>query len=210
MTTLLHKEFREGWRTWRFLILLIVLAVSGLISPLLAYFTPQILKMANLPANLAGIIPEPSTADAVAQYVKNGTMFGQILLIVFGMGAIAAEKERGLAAMLFVRPVRRTSAVLAKWLMWALVLLVSVIVSGILAYAYTLVLFGSLPFGPFLLLNALLYLAFLPYLTLALMASALVKSQGAAAGLAFGSWILLMIVNSLPRIGEYMPGQLVN
>ncbi len=210
MKTLLHKEFREGWRTWRFGVLVIILAVSGLISPLLAYYTPALLRMANLPGNLGGLIPEPSIADAVAQFIKNGTLFGQILLVVFLMGSISGEKERGTAAMLFVRPVERSSFVLAKWLTWVGVLAVAVIVGGLLAYAYTLVLFGGLPLGPFLALNALLFASLLPYLSVALLASALTKSQGAAAGLAFGSWLLLLLIGSLPRIGEFMPAQLVN
>ena len=211
MATLLRKELREGWRTWRFVILLAVLAVSGLMSPLLAYYTPALLRMVpNMPANFAGLIPEPTVADAVSQYIKNVNQFGLVLIVVLTMGLIAAEKERGTAAMLFVRPVSRTTAVLAKWLVWSGALAVGLVVAGILGYTYTLLLFGQLPPGTFLLLNGLLFLSLLPYLALALLASALAKTQGAAAGLAFAGVLLLLVSGSLPRINEFMPSQLVN
>jgi ABC-2 type transport system permease protein len=209
MKTLVAKELREGWRTWRLIILVLVLAVSGLMSPLLAYYTPQMMKLIpNLPAGFANMIPEPSIADAISQYIKNVDQFGLLLLIVLTAGLIAAEKERGTAAMMFARPVRRSNAVLAKWLVWALGLTIGLLVAGALALAYTTVLFELLPIGRFLALNALLLLSFLPYLSLSLLASALARSQAAAYGLAFGALFLLLIVGSLPRIGEFTPNYL--
>jgi ABC-2 type transport system permease protein len=206
MKTLLVKELREGWRTWRLIVLVIVLAVSGLISPVLAYYTPQLLRLIpDLPPGLAGSIPEPTTVDAVGQYVKNVNQFGLLLLVILAAGLIAAEKERGTAAMLFVRPVSRTNAVIAKWLVWVAGLAIGLLSAAGLALAYTAVLFELLPIGPFLLLNALLLLSFLPYLSLSLLASALAKTQGAAYGYAFIALFVLLIAGSLPRIGEFTP-----
>lgn len=209
MKTLLAKELREGWRTWRIIVLIAVLAVSGLMSPMLAYYTPQLFRLIpNLPAGFANIIPEPSIADSISQYVKNVSQFGLLLLMVLTAGLLAAEKERGTAAMLFVRPVRRTNAVLAKWLVWAATLVVGLLVAAALALAYTTVLFELLPVGKFMLLNALLLLSFLPYLSLALLASALARSQGAAYGFAFIGLFVLIIFGSLPRIGQFTPNYL--
>jgi hypothetical protein len=51
-------------------------------------------------------------------------------------------------------------------------------------------------------------LSFLPYLSLALLASALARSQAAAYGYAFIALFLLIILGSLPRIGEFTPNYL--
>ncbi|MCU0507336.1 MAG: ABC transporter permease [Anaerolineae bacterium] len=209
MNILLAKEWREGWRTWRIIILIVVMAVAGLISPLLAYLTPQLFRLIpDLPAGFSQMIPDPSVADAVGQYVKNVTQFGLLLLVVLTAGSIAAEKERGTAAMLFARPVRRTNAVLARWIVWALVVAGGLLIAGALALAYTTILFELMPVGKFLLLNALMLLSFLPYLSLALLASALARSQAAAYGYAFIALFVLIILGSLPRIGEFTPNYL--
>lgn len=209
MKTLLTKELREGWRTWRMIVLVLVLAIAGLISPVLAYLTPQLLRLLpDLPVDFASLIPQPTVVDAVGQYIKNVNQFGLLLLIILTAGLIAAEKERGTAVMLFARPVRRSSAVVAKWLMWAAALTVGLLLAAALAFAYTAVLFEVLPAGAFLLLNALLLVSFLPYLSLALLASTLAKTQGAAYALAFGALFVLLIVGSLPRIGEFTPAHL--
>ena len=209
MKTLLAKELREGWRTWRIIVLGIVLAVAGLASPVLAYYMPQLFRLIpDLPAGLAEVIPQPAMVDAVAQYVKNVSQFGLLLLVVLTAGVIAAEKERGTAAMLFVRPVSRTNAVLAKWLVWAGALLVSVVVSGVLAFAYTAFLFDLPPTAAFLALNGLLLLSFLPYLSLSLLGSVIARTQGAAYGYATIAMFLLIILGGLPRIGDFTPAYL--
>jgi ABC-2 type transport system permease protein len=209
MKTLLAKELREGWRTWRLIVLVIVLAVSGLISPVLAYYMPQLFSLIpDMPDALMAAIPQPTMADAVGQYVKNVSQFGLLLLVVMTAGLVAGEKERGTAAMLFVRPVSRTKAVLAKWLVWAGALVVGLLVSGLLALAYTTFLFDLPPVVAFLALNGLLLLSFLPYLSLSLLGSVIAKTQGAAYGYAFMGMFLLIILGGLPRIGEFTPAHL--
>jgi ABC-2 type transport system permease protein len=211
MKTLLGKEWREAWRTWRVVVFVAVLAVAGLISPVLAYYTPQLFKLIpDLPAGFSQMIPEPSVADAVGQYVKNVTQFGLLLLVALTAGLIAGEKERGTAAMLFVRPVRRTNLVLAKWLVWTLIVTAGLLVAAALALAYTTVLFELMPVGRFLAMNGLMLLSFLPYLALALLASAVARSQATAYAFAFVGLFVLIILGSLPRIGEFTPNYLAS
>jgi ABC-2 type transport system permease protein len=211
MKTLIKKELREGLRTWRIVVLLAILAVSGLASPILAYYLPEMMKLIpDVPEALMNAIPPATVADAVAQFVKNVSQFGILMIVILTAGLMAAEKERGTAAMLFVRPVRRANVVLAKWLVWAGTGVVGLLVATLFALAYTAVLFELLPVGPFLALGGLLLLSFLPYLSLALLASSLMRTQGAAYGVAFGGFFLLLLVGSLPRIGEFAPAQLPN
>jgi ABC-2 type transport system permease protein len=208
--TLLAKEFLEQRRTYRVFILGAVLLVFGLISPVLAKYTPLLLRsIPNLPAGLAGIIPEATLRDAVGQYIKNISQFGVFLVIIFSMGVIAQEKERGTAAMLLTKPVRRSAMVLAKWVAGMASLLVGLAVAAIGCALYTALLFEPLPLGGFLALNALMAVFLSVFLTVALLASALARSQAAAAGIAFGGLLLLLVLASIPRLGEIMPNQLL-
>ena len=207
---LLAKEFREQWRTWRLLILVAVLTISGLISPLLAKYTPALLRsIPDMPPGLAEMIPEPTTADSILQYVKNISQFGLLLAVILIMGTMAQEKERGTAAMLLTRPVRRSSVVISKWVVWMLSIAAGVVLSGLACWFYTAILFDMLPLGEFTLLNLLIWLFLAVYASMALFASTLARTQSVAAGVAFGGLAVLLVLSSLPRVNEYMPSQLL-
>jgi len=208
--TLLTKEFREWWRTWKIIVFMAVFLITGIVSPVLAKYTPQLLKsIPNLPVGLADFIPAPTVADSVAQYIKNTEQFGVLLVILLTMGVMAQEKERGTAAMLLTKPVSRSAVILAKWLTGMTIVLVGLLVDGLACFAYTVVLFEPLPLGAFWTLNLLLLVYMGVYLTVALLASTLARSQGIAAAVAFGGLIVLIILGSIPYVSDYMPGQLV-
>ncbi|MBU4225219.1 MAG: ABC transporter permease [Chloroflexi bacterium] len=205
----LRKELLEQWRTFRFLIVAAVLVAFGLSSPLLAKFTPEILKtIPNMPPELASIIPAPTLADAVTQYIKNMSQFGILLALLMTMGMVAQEKERGTAALMLTRPVSRGTFLLAKFMAQALTFAASLILAALGCWYYTLLLFEALPWGPFLALNGLMLLVFLVYIAVTLLCSTLARTQGAAAGLSFAALILIGGIGSLPRISDYSPGRL--
>jgi ABC-2 type transport system permease protein len=207
--TLLAKEFREQWRTWKMIVFMAVFLITGIISPVLAKYTPELLKsIPNLPSGLADFIPAPTVADSVVQYLKNTEQFGILLVILLTMGVMAQEKERGTAAMLLTKPVSRSAVILAKWLTGMTILLAGLLVDGLACLAYTVVLFEPLPLGAFWTLNLLLFVYLGVYLTVALMASTLARSQSIAAAGAFGGLIVLLILGSLPRVSDFMPGRL--
>ncbi len=207
--TLLAKEFREQWRTWKAVILLSIFLISGLISPVLAKYTPVLLRsIPGIPEALMAAIPEPTISDAIAQYIKNTSQFGILLIILLTMGVIAQEKERGTAAMLFTKPVRRSAVVLAKWITGVSVILVGLAIGGFGCLAYTAMLFEGLPLGTFIALNLLMAVYFTVYLSITLLASAVARSQSMAAVGAFGGLVVLLVLDSLPRIGDYTPGKL--
>jgi ABC-2 type transport system permease protein len=209
--TLLAKEAREQWRTWKVIILAIVLFISGCASPILAKYTPALLRsIPDIPPALAAMIPEPTLNDAILQYVKNASQFGVLLVVVLMMGAIAQEKERGTAAMLLTKPVRPSAVVLAKWLVSLGSILVSVLISALGCVFYTYILFKDLLAGDFIKLNALLIVFFAVYLSVTLLASTLARTQGMAAAIAFGGTVVLLVLSSLPRISDFMPSQLLS
>ena len=206
--TLLAKEFLEQRRTSKLLIFLGVFFIVGCISPLLAKYTPEMLKMIpNIPANvdINTFFPTPTLKDAIAQYAKNSSQFGVLLVIVLTMNGIAQERERGTAAMLFSKPVKRGAFIMSKWLAGMATVTASVILASIACAIYTTVLFSSLPLGKYLIFNVLLLLFLAVYLSIALMSSALARNQNMAAAIAFGLLVILLVLSSLPRISDFSP-----
>ncbi len=210
----LRKEWLEQWRTRRLLISAAVLLAFGMLSPLTARFTREIvMALAGQDAvgvDLAQVIPEATVRDAVAQYVKNIGQFSVILALLLTMGVVAQEKERGTAALMLVKPLPRWAFVAAKFLGLAAGFGVSLVLAGVAAYYYTWVLFEPLPLGGWLALNALLLVFILVYVALTLLASVLARSQTAAGGLGFAFMLLLALPGVVPQVGRWLPGELLN
>ncbi len=207
--TALRKELYQAWRTKRLLVVLAVFAIMGLFSPLAAKFTPELLRTIEGAEQFADLIPEPTIADATTQYIKNVTQFGFILAVLLGMGAIVGEKEKGTAAMILSKPMSRWAFVVSKFLAQALTYAVGFGIAALGTAYYTLILFGPIDPGAFILTNFLLLLWLLTFAAVALLGSALASSTGAAAGIGLGGAVLLLLAGSIPNAGALAPGALV-
>jgi len=207
----LRKELLEQWRSYRLLIVGVVLLSFGLASPLLARYTPELLKLAVPPGMgpaILNLIPTPTIADAVDQYLKNMSQFGILLALLMTMGTVAQEKDKGTAALMLVKPMPRGVFLGAKFVALALTFAASILLAGFACYYYTLLLFGALNLPMWLAVNGLLLLSLLVYVALTLLCSTVTRSQVVAAGMAFGVLILLSAGGAIPRVGDYLPGRL--
>lgn len=205
-----RKEIIQAWRTKRTLVVWAVFLVFGLASPLLAKFTPEMLNMIEGAEQFAGLIPVPSAADAMAQYIKNITQFGFILAVVLGMGMVVGEKERGVAAMILSKPMARGAFIASKLVAQVAMYLGAFGLSALGAYYYTWILFGAPQLGQYLLMNLLLLLWLLPFVGLSLVGSTLGNSTAAAGGIGLGLSVALMLAGSLPQYGMLLPGGLMS
>ncbi|OGD10951.1 MAG: hypothetical protein A2Y86_02980 [Candidatus Aminicenantes bacterium RBG_13_62_12] len=206
-----HKEWLEQRRTYRLLIVAVVLLLFGLMSPLLARYTPEIIRLAAPKGEeLIKLIPPPTAGDAVDQYLKNITQFGVLLALIMTMGTMSLEKDRGTAALMLSKPLSRTAFVLAKFASLALTFALSLLLAGAAGFYYTWVLFGPLSLPGWLGLNLLVLLFLLVFVALSLLCSTLTKSQVLAGGMSFGLWLTLSLLGAFPRIGDYLPRQLTD
>lgn len=210
LMTSLGKEMLELWRTYRFLAVAIVLILFGMLSPVAAKFLPNILLSIPGAEDFASLIPQPSMADAIGQYVKNMQQFGILLAVLITMGAVAGEKDRGTAALMLVKPLSRGAFLLGKFCAISLALLVNIVIAGALAYFYTWYLFEAMDVGGWLLLNLLLWISFSLIVALTLLFSTLLRSAAAAAGASIGVILFVTLLSAIPRWGEVLPGELYN
>ena len=201
---LLRKELLEQWRTTRLPIVVIVFLLVGLSSPLLARFTPDILKAVG-GNQFQIVVPTPTAGDAYDQLAKNLGEFGALIAVLLAMGSVATEKERGTAAFILVKPVSRAAFLLSKLAAIAATLGVATMIGGAGAWFYTLVLFEPLPVGGFVAAMGLQWLALVAYAAITFLGSTLTRSALAAAGLGVAAFIGLGILSIVPAIGTYLP-----
>jgi ABC-2 type transport system permease protein len=205
--TLLRKELLEQWRTTRLPVVATVFLLVGLSSPLLARFTPEILKAVG-GGQFEIILPTPTAADAYDQLAKNLGQFGALIAILLAMGSVAAEKERGTAALILTKPASRAAFLLAKIIAIGTTLGVSTAIAAAGAWFYTFVLFEPLPIGGYAGAAILQWLALMSYATITFVGSTLTRSALAAAGLGVAALIVLGVASVVPAIGHLLPSGL--
>jgi len=206
--TLLRKELLEQWRTLRLPIVAIVFVLIGLSSPVLARFTPELLQAVG--GNLIPIVlPTPTAADAVAQLAKNLTQLGALVAILLAAGSVAAEKERGTAALLLVRPVSRAGFLVAKLAAIGVTLAVSTALAVAGAWFYTLVLFEPLPIAGTVAAGIVDWLFLMAWVAITFLGSTLTRSSLAAAGLGIVALIGIGILSIVPALATWLPTGLI-
>lgn len=206
--TLLVKELREAWRTGRLPVTLIVFFILGALSPLAAYYTPELLKNATGSSGIQVIGLTPTLKDAIVQYIKNVGGNGFLVAIVLAMGSIAREKERGTAAFLLTKPVSRLAFLAAKFTGLLVTLGLGVVVATVTAYAYTVYFFGATSAAAFAGMALLTWLSLVAFMALTFLASALTRSTVAAASLGFAAWLVLALLGISPRLAPNTPNGL--
>jgi ABC-2 type transport system permease protein len=204
---LLRKELLEQWRTTRLPVVATVFLLVGLSSPLLARFTPEIIKAVG-GDQFQIVLPPPTAADAYDQLAKNLGQFGALIAVLLAMGSVATEKERGTAALILTKPASRGAFLVAKLVAIATTLGISTAIAAAGAWFYTLVLFEPLPLAGFAAAAILQWLALVAYAAITFVGSTLTRSAMAAAGLGVAAFIGLGILGIVPAIGRYLPAGL--
>ena len=207
-SVLLRKELAEAWRTRRLPLVVILFVLIGLTSPLLAKFTPEILKLAL--GDQAGSFPIPSAdaTAAVAQLQKNLGQLGALAAIALAMGAVSGELDKGTAALVLAQPVDRSAFLMAKLASIGIVLAVATLLATAVAWVYTVILFGAVPVGGWLVLFSLNWLALFVWAALTVWASAATGSTTAAAGLGFVAMIVISLAAVVPALERLLPSGL--
>lgn len=214
MPLLLHKEMLQLWRTFRFPALTLTALFFGLLEPLTARFMPQIITyLARELEGLAELIPPMGPVEALAGYYGDLFQIGTIVLIIIAMGTVALERERGIAAWVLTRPVKRGDYIWAKYLALAVSLAASLALGGLVAMLYTRSLLG--PFSWAAALWSLFFVALFLNLILAVTvaASTFLRSQLAAGGVAiaffFVIWVPQLLLGRL-EVARFFPHALAS
>lgn len=113
----LRTELREVTglrRTWRGATLAVATLLTAVGSPMAARFMPELLNSTLVSAGATLALPDPTVADAWAQWVKNASSLLLVVLVIVVAGSIAGERANGVAAATLAGGRSRTAYVSAK------------------------------------------------------------------------------------------------
>jgi ABC-2 type transport system permease protein len=201
---LLRKELLEQWRTMRLFVVAAVFLIVGLMSPLLARFTPELLEAVG-GDQFQIVLPPPTAADAYDQLAKNLGQFGILVAVLIAMGSVATEKDRGTAALILTKPASRGAFLVSKLVAIAATLGIATAIASAGAWFYTLVLFEPLPVVGFAAAVVLQWLSLVVFATVTFLGSTLTRSALAAAGLGVAVFIVIGILSIVPPLVPFLP-----
>lgn len=211
MKNLLIKDTLEQFKTYRFLIAVVVFLTFGLAAPILMKMITRIPTTDTAGGLQMKIIGEPALTDAASQYLGLIGQMGILLAIIFVMGTLAGGNSRRVSSMLLSKPVSRRDFLLSKYFVNGGMFIAGITVGTLAFYGYSVVLYGYFsPVGvPLSIICTSFFFLFV--LSITIMFSALMNSSAAAGGLALLSVFLLSVVPGFfSPIKKYGPGYLLD
>ncbi|MFD1672679.1 ABC transporter permease [Agrilactobacillus yilanensis] len=107
----IKKEIMETWRTRKILILVIVFFIFGILNPLTAKLTPELLKM-SLKTTIP--FPDPTSLDSWLQFYKNISQMGLYLFAIIFSGTMSHELAKGSLTNLLTKGLQRRVVIFSK------------------------------------------------------------------------------------------------
>ncbi|MEK3889323.1 ABC transporter permease subunit [Bacillus sp. FSL K6-3431] len=195
---LFKKEWLEATRDFKWIWIPLVFIILGIMEPLTAYYTPQIIEeFGDLPPGTVIEIPLPTAGEVLVRTASQLNLFGVLVIILAFMGILAGERKSGTAAMILVKPVSYHAFVGAKWLHGAVLIGVSYLLGMLASWYYTYQLFDLVKVSDFFMGTMTFGIFLLFIFTLTLFFSSFSSKSGIAAFATLGTVIVLTMISSL-------------
>lgn len=207
MIAFIKKEIMENYRTKKLLILIVVFLALGIMSPLFAKLTPEILKMVNIDASAINL-SNPTAYESFEQFFKNISQIGIIVLAIVYCGIVANDLNRGTLINILTKGVKRSSVILSKFLVVSIIWIIAYSLSFIVCYIYTCYYFDiSIVSNVFISVFALCIFGLL-LLSFIILGGVLFKNTMGSLLTAFVFYGLLLILGIFKSIDSYNPSVL--
>ncbi|NSW90696.1 MAG: ABC transporter permease [Firmicutes bacterium] len=199
----IKKELMEQWRNYRIIVLFSVLLLFGMSSPLLAKLMPEIFKSIDVGFEIK--MPEPTFADAYAQFFKNMSQVSLIVIILVFSGSITQEKIKGTAILILSKGLSRKTFVVSKFIASVLLWTIAFAVSVIVFYGYTEYLFPGQNPQNFMISMFSFWLFVVFLLSVSTLTGLIGNSFYIPAVLTFGVLALMFAIGAVPKTVKYSP-----
>lgn len=198
------KELLEQLRTYKWLIVICVFFIFGMISPLLAKLMPEIFKGMKV-EGMEMIIPEPTIMDAYGQFFKNLTQMGMlVLLLVFG-GILSNELMKGTLVNILAKGLPRHTIILSKYVAAVVLWTIGYLLSAVTAFGYTTYLFKNETVENLVFSFFCLWLFGCFVIALILLSSSITSGNFGGLILSVVALGVMIMINALPIVVKYNP-----
>lgn len=210
--TLYRLEALRLLRTHTLLLLVLAFTASGAVGPLLAYFMEDLLRIADPKGELAVMdleVPTMTAVDALGFHIELIAPLGVLLVVLVAAMALTVDSSPGRSVFYRSRVPETARLLLPRVVLPSLAAILAHLVGALMAWAFTAMLFDGPPL-PSTMLGALLggvYMVFV--VAVVVLASSLVRNALAVVGIAVLGLVVCAGVGSLPFLGDWAPGALL-
>ncbi|MFB6466431.1 ABC transporter permease [Cytobacillus sp. Hz8] len=210
-TVLLQKEFRESWRSFKFLWMPLLFIFLGISDPLTNYYMEDILNsVGNLPEGFSVTLPDYAPIDILKASTGQFQSIGLIVLVITAAGMINRERQNGTATLIYVRPISFIALFMSKWTVASMLGMLSAILGYAGSMYYTSILYGSVNAIAFIQM-VMSYCVWILFATaIALMFSAMFKTALATTFTIITLPVAIMIESLIGKYWNISPWKLAD
>ena len=198
------KEFMENTRTYKLLILFAVFLIFGMMGPIMAKLTPEILKSIDM-QGIPWDIPVPTALDSYKQFFKNDGQMGLLILVLIFGGTLTREYTKGTLINVLTKGLSRKTVIFAKYTVASILWTASLVLSFLTTYGYTVYLFPNEKVDNIVQSVGCLWIFGLFLLAVIIFASTLVESSYSCLLVIALILIVLFTINIVPAVVPYNP-----
>lgn len=200
----LKKEVLENTRNYKGFIIIIIFLFLGIISPITAKYTPEIIKSVQL-EGMEMKIPIPTWIDSWGQFYKNISQIGLVVTIAIFLGIMSKEYQNNTIVNLVTKGVSREAIIISKYTSMVLLYTVAFLVAILANIIYTKVYFDKIISQKVVITLLLIYLFYIFLLGLIMFVSTISKRESNSILYILVFFIPLFIIRIIPNTNKYNP-----
>lgn len=208
----MRKEITEHLRSGRFLVLIIVFTLFGIMNPAIAKLTPWLFEMLSESLAESGLSVGAVSVDAAmswTQFFKNIPM-GLIVFVLLEGGIFTKEYESGTLVLALTKGLERRKVIVSKALIMALLWSICYWLCYGITYAYNAYFWDNSIMHSLAFAAMIWWLFGLWTVMLIVLFSSMAK-QSSAVYLGTGGTVLIAyVINLFPKLSEYSPAHLMD
>lgn len=202
--TFLKKELLESVRTYKMFILLTVFLLLGIMNPLIAKLTPEIVEMA-MPAGMDITVADPTAMDSWLQFYKNVGQIGVLVIVLVLSGMLSAELSKGTLINLLTKGLSRSAVIFAKFTYMIVMWTGGYALSYLVTWGYTVFLFPKGEASHVLVAAFFLWVFGVFLLAVLMLGSVLAGNSYGSLLITGGVFVVCMLLNMVPAVHKFNP-----
>ena len=199
-----QKELMENVRTYKLLIMLSVFLVFGMLGPLTAKLMPKLLETL-ITDGIQITIPEPTALDSWAQFFKNVSQMGILVVAILFSGMMANEFSHGTLINILTKGLARSTVILSKFTVSALIWTISYGLCFLVSFVYTAYFWGDEGIAHLFLAVTGLWFFGVLLLAVMLLGGVIFKNSSGCLLFAGGFIVALFMFDIVPQFRKYNP-----
>ncbi|WP_455544308.1 ABC transporter permease [Intestinibacter sp.] len=203
------KEIYELAKTYKLLLLIIVFLIFGFMNPIVAKLTPDIMK-SLVEQGISISLPEPTILDSWAQFFKNVSQMGLIVLVIMFSGIISNELSKGTLVNMLTKGLSRKTVILSKFTSTCLIWTLAYFLSALVTFLYSMLFWEDTEVANLLFSISIVWIFGIFLISAVILGGILFKTSYGAMLFCGVIVACLLFLNIFPKVAEYNPIQLIS